>query len=126
MENKNDIPTADENLVEMHRKARKKKRNRLIITLVIVIAVVLTAVITAIVVLRNKVADSVSTSGDEVQSAAVTTGCISTTVSGSGTLSDEDVESIDVPSSLEIVDFYVEEGDTVSEGDLIATVTNAS
>ncbi|MCD8150332.1 MAG: efflux RND transporter periplasmic adaptor subunit [Clostridiales bacterium] len=126
MGNKNDIPASDENLVEMHRKARKKKRNKLIITLVIVIAVVLIAVIAAIIVLRNKVADSVSSSEDEVQSAEVTTGSISTTVSGSGTLSDEDVESIDVPSSLEIVDFYVEEGDTVSEGDLIATVTNAS
>ncbi|MCC8150885.1 MAG: efflux RND transporter periplasmic adaptor subunit, partial [Lachnospiraceae bacterium] len=98
----------------------------LIITLVMVIAVVLVAVIAAIIVLRNKVADSVSSSEDEVQSAEVTTGSINTTVSGSGTLSDEDVESIDVPSSLEIVDFYVEEGDTVSEGDLIATVTNAS
>ncbi|MCD8216632.1 MAG: efflux RND transporter periplasmic adaptor subunit [Clostridiales bacterium] len=126
MGNKNDIPANDENLVEMHRKARKKKRNKLIITLVIVIAVVLIAVIAAIIVLRNKVADSVSSSEDEVQSAEVTTGSISTTVSGSGTLSDEDVESIDVPSSLEIVDFYVEEGDAVSEGDLIATVTNAS
>ncbi|MCD8231009.1 MAG: HlyD family efflux transporter periplasmic adaptor subunit [Clostridiales bacterium] len=119
-------PTSDEALVEMHRKAKKKKKRNMILTLVIVIAAVLAAVIVAIVVLKNKVSDSVSSSESEVLSAEVTTGSISTTVSGSGTLSDEEVESIDIPSSLEIVDYYVEEGDTVSEGDLIATVTNAS
>ncbi len=77
-------------------------------------------------VLKNKVDEQVGSSESEVLSATVSTGSISTTVSGSGTLADEDVESIEVPSSLEILDFYVEEGDTVEEGDLIATVTNAS
>ncbi len=119
-------PTSDEALVEMHRQAKKKKKRKMILTLVVVIAVILIAVTVAIVVLRQRVSDSVSSSESEVLSAEVTTGSISTTVSGSGTLTDEAVESIDIPSSLEIVDYYVEEGDTVSEGDLIATVTNAS
>ncbi len=119
-------PTSDESLVEMHRKAKKKKKRKMILTLVIVIAVILIAVVVAIVVLKNKVSDSVISSDSEVLAAEVTTGSISTTVTGSGTLSDEEVESIEIPSSLEIVDYYVEEGDTVSEGDLIATVTNAS
>ncbi|MCD8157228.1 MAG: hypothetical protein LUD53_07385, partial [Clostridiales bacterium] len=126
MNRNNDIPTGDDYLVEMHRQAKKKKKRKVVITLVIVIAVILAAVIAAIIILRNKVADSVSSSENEVLSAEVTTGSISTTVSGSGTLADEEVESIDVPSSLEIINYYVEEGDTVSEGDLIATVTNAS
>ncbi|MCC8029228.1 MAG: HlyD family efflux transporter periplasmic adaptor subunit [Lachnospiraceae bacterium] len=126
MSKQNEVPTTDENLVEMHRQAKKKKRNRLILTIVIVVVVVIAAGTAAIIFLRNRVSESVSGSDSEVLSAEVTTGSISTTVSGSGTLANEDEESIDVPSSLEIVDYYVEEGDTVSEGDLIATVTNAS
>ncbi len=121
-----DIPTTDENLVEMHKKARRKKKNKMIVTLVIVVAVVLVVVTAGIIWLRERVAQQGSPTSSEGESAEVTTGSISTTVSGSGTLADEDVESIEVPSSLEIVDYYVEEGDTVSEGDLIATVTNAS
>ena len=126
MSKKNDIPMTDEDLVEMHRQAKKKKKHRLILTIVIVVAIVLVAGTIAIIALRNRVSQSVSGSDSEVLSAQVTTGSISTTVSGSGTLTDEEVESIDVPGSLEIVDYYVEAGDTVSEGDLIATVTNAS
>ncbi len=126
MEKRTDIPTSDENLVEMHRKAKKRKRRRLIVTLVIAIVVVLAAITVSIVVLKNRVAQQVGSTTSEVESAEVTTGSISTTVSGSGTLTNEEEESITVPSSLEILDYYVEEGDTVSEGDLIATVTNAS
>lgn len=126
MSKKNDVPMTDENLVEMHRKAKKRKKNKLILTIVIVVVIILVVGAAAIVMLRNRVSESVSSSDSEVLSAEVTTGSISTTVSGSGTLANEEEESIDVPSSLEIVEYYVEEGDTVSEGDLIATVTNAS
>ncbi|MCD8133002.1 MAG: HlyD family efflux transporter periplasmic adaptor subunit [Clostridiales bacterium] len=126
MSKKNDVPMTDENLVEMHRKAKKRKKNKLILTIVIVVVIILVVGSAAIVMLRNRVSESVSSSDSEVLSAEVTTGSISTTVSGSGTLANEEEESIDVPSSLEIVEYYVEEGDTVSEGDLIATVTNAS
>ncbi len=126
MEEKTFTPTADENLVEMHRKAKKRKKRKLIATLIIVIVVVLAALTAGIIVLKNKVAQSVGTTESEVESAEVTTGSISTTVSGSGTLANEEEETISVPSSLEILDYYVEEGDAVEEGDLIATVTNAS
>ncbi len=126
METENVRPEEDDKLVEMHIKARKRHKRKTIIILVTVIAVVLIAIVVGVNIARNKISESVSSSGDEVQSAEVTVGSISTTVSGSGTLADEDVESIEVPSSLEISDYYVEEGDAVSEGDLIATVTQAS
>ncbi len=126
MDTENVIPEEDDKLVEMHIKARKRHRRKTIIILVTVIAVVLIAIVVGVNIARNKISESVSSSDDEVQSAEVTVGSISTTVSGSGTLADEDVESIEVPSSLEISDYYVEEGDAVSEGDLIATVTQAS
>lgn len=118
--------TSDAQLVEMHKKARKKKKRKLVITLCIVIAVVLVAVCVLVIVARNRISSTIGSSDTEVLSAEVTTGSISTTVSGSGTLASTDVESIDVLSTVEIVDFYVETGDTVEEGDLIATVTQAS
>ena len=126
MSTTNTRPETDDNLVEMHIKARRHRKRKTIIILTAVVAIVLVAVIVGVSVLRNKISEQVSSSTSEVESADVTVGSISTTVSGSGTLADEDVESIEVPSTLEISDYYVEEGDAVSEGDLIATVTQAS
>ncbi len=127
MKKKNDIPQTDENLLEMHRRARARRKRKTILTLVVVVVVVLVAVAVGVSQLQKAVSASVSdASSSSVESAEVTVGSISTTVSGSGTLADEDVETVTVPSSLEIADYYVEEGDTVEEGDLIATVTSAS
>ncbi len=126
MSDRTDIPTTDEELVEMHKKARKRKQRRRIITVVIVVAAVVIALAIVIVMLRNRVTEAVGPSYDEVVSAEVTRGSITTTVSGSGTLADEDEEDVTVPSSLDITKFYVEEGESVKEGELIATVTNAS
>ena len=118
--------TTDEQLVEKHLSARKKKKRRRVITLCVVVIVVLAAVIMGVKIAKNKVSSSLGSSDSDVISAEVETGSISTTISGSGTLENVDVENIDVLSTVEIVDFYVETGDTVEEGDLIATVTQAS
>ena len=118
--------TTDEQLVEKHLSARKKKKRRRVITLCVVVVVVLAAVIIGVKIAKNKVSSSLGSSDSDVISAEVETGSISTTISGSGTLENVDVENIDVLSTVEIVDFYVETGDTVEEGDLIATVTQAS
>lgn len=117
----------DEQLVERHRKARERKKRKLTITLLVILVAVIAVVSVAVVFARKKVNEKVNeSSNSEVQSAEVSVGSIKTTVSGSGTLAAEDVETLEVLSSLEIVDYYVEVGDTVEEGDLIATVTNAS
>ena len=63
---------------------------------------------------------------DTVESATVTTGSISTTVGGSGTLSYEEAEELTIPSDVEITEYFVEKGDTVAEGDLLATVNTTS
>lgn len=124
---KNPTDTTNDELVEMHKRARVRKKRKLIITLVIILVAVTAAVIVGVTMLRKKVNEQVnSASGNEVESAEVTIGSISTTVSGSGTLEAEDVETLEVLSTLEIVDYYVETGDSVEAGDLIATVTNAS
>ncbi len=124
---KHQTSTTDDPLIEMHRKARRRRKYKYIITLSSVVAILLIAVVFGVTVLRKSVARQVEASdGNEVSSAEVTTGSISTTVSGSGTLAEKDLESLTMLSALEIADYYVEEGDTVEEGDLIATVTNAS
>ena len=124
---KNPTDTTNDELVEMHKRARVRKKRKLIITLVIILVAVTAAVIVGVTMLRKKVNEQVnSASGNEVESAEVTIGSISTTVSGSGTLEAEDVETLEILSTLEIVDYYVEAGDSVEAGDLIAAVTNAS
>ena len=124
---KNPTDTTNDELVEMHKRARVRKKRKLIITLVIILVAVTAAVIVGVTMLRKKVNEQVnSASNNEVESAEVTIGSISTTVSGSGTLEAEDVETLEILSTLEIVDYYVEAGDSVEAGDLIATVTNAS
>lgn len=126
MDNKQ-TSTTDDQLVTMHRKARVRKKRKLIITLVVVLAVALIGITLAVVLLRRSVNQKINESNSsEVQSAEVSIGSIKTTVSGSGTLASEDVEDMEVLSSLEIVDYYVGVSDYVEEGDLIATVTNAS
>ncbi len=124
---KKDRIQTDEDIFAQHRSARRRRKIRLVITSILVIALVLAGVVVGINILRENVTEQFSDdTADSVLSAEVTTGSISTTVSGSGTLTEEDVETVEMLSSLEIDDFYVEEGDSVSEGDLIATVTNAS
>lgn len=124
---KNPTDTTNDQLVEMHKKARVRKKRKLIITLVIILVIVTAVVVGGVAILRKKVSEQVSSSAsNEIQSAEVTIGNISTTVSGSGTLTADDVETLEVLSTLEIVDYYVEAGDSVEAGDLIATVTNAS
>ena len=119
--------TTDEQLFERHRKARESKKRKLRITIASILVVVLLVVVVGVNALKQKVNEQMgSGSKSEVLSAEASIGSISTTVSGSGTLSAEDVEELEVPSALEIVEYYVEIGDFVEERDLIATVTNAS
>lgn len=120
------MQSRDEHLFEAQRKSREKKKRKLILTIVGVVLAVIVIVSAGANALKQKVNEQMGGNKDEILSAQVTVGNISTTVSGSGTLEAVDVESYKVPSSVEIVDYYVEAGDRVEKGDLIATVTNAS
>ncbi len=120
------MQSRDDHLFEAQRKNRKNKKRKLIMTIAIAVVAVIVIVSVGVNALKKKVNEQMGGAKDEVLSAEVTVGNISTTVSGSGTLEAVDVESYTVPSSVEIVDYYVEAGDRVEKGDLIATVTNAS
>ena len=93
----------------------------------IIIAVLAAAVITGLLFLRKRVSDQFAgSSGTEVSSAAVTAGSISTSVYGSGRLSDDDVEQLDIPSGVELEKIYVSLGDRISEGYILASVKMSS
>ena len=111
----------------MHRNSRKRRRRRIIIITVAAAVVVVAALLIGIKLLQSRVNSQFgSSSSSEVSSAEVTTGSISSTVSGSGTLASQGVESVDIYSSLEVDEYYVSSGDSVDENTLLATVTRAS
>lgn len=120
------MQSRDDHLFEIQRKKREQKKRKLIYTIIGIGLSLILIVSVGTSALKQKVNEQFAGRKDEVLSAQVTRGNISTTISGSGTLSAVDVESYKVPSSVEIVDYYVEAGDRVEKGDLIATITNAS
>lgn len=91
---------------------------------IIIIAVIAIAALTGLALwLRSRVASQFGRQNDtEISSAAVTRGSISTAVYGSGRLSDDDVETLDIPSGVELTDIPVSAGDKVEAGDVLASV----
>ncbi|MCD8384083.1 MAG: HlyD family efflux transporter periplasmic adaptor subunit [Clostridiales bacterium] len=104
--------------------ARRRRKIRNTIILIVAILLLLAA---AVFYLQRQVQENYATTDeDSVLSAEATVGSISTTVSGSGTLASEDTEDVTIPSGVEIDELYVEEGDSVEEGDLLATIDTSS
>lgn len=112
--------------LKKHLSASQNKKRKRRITIIAVSALAVAAVVAVVLVLRQSVTDRYGSTDTGVESAAVTVGSISTTVSGSGTLTDDDVEDVAVPAAVQIDKVYVEEGDTLGKGDRIATVETAS
>lgn len=61
-----------------------------------------------------------------VQSATASTGSISTTVVGTGTLAEGSANDVMVPAGIKVKEVLVESGDTVKEGQELATLDEAS
>ncbi len=105
-----------------HQRRKKKLKKSTIIKIVVSIAgaaVILTGVIIYLQKqVRNKFAKS---SEATIKTASVESGSISTTVYGTGRLKDDDVETQEVPDSVKLTELKVEVGDTVRQGDVIAT-----
>lgn len=93
------------------------------------VSIVLTLAIIAVVgvsLLQRRVREQFTSSQGEVLSYEVTTGSISTVVSGSGSLTDVDLEEITVPDGVEITEVLVKRSQDIAEGDILATVDMAS
>lgn len=121
----NDMPPLnekDEALFEALGKSKKKKKRKIIRTIVSIVLVLAITLIAGVTILQRRVRQEFAMSNVEVLSYEVTTGTISTVVSGSGTLQNVDTETVALPSGVELTEVLVSYGDTVETGDLIATV----
>ena len=116
----------DEALFRSIEKKKKKKRNRIIWTVTIILLVVLGAGFVGVSYLRHKVQVRSVSGLENVTTYAASVGSISTTVSGSGTLSNVDEEVIRVPDSVEIEDVVVKANDKLEKGDVIAELDMAT
>ena len=110
--------------------ANAKRRNRgrkVLVTVLIVLAIVIAAVAIAVKVLRERVTEAYGQkSTDEVKTATVTIGSISTSISGSGTLAQEETTEVTLPSGVAIQSVLVEKNDIVKEGQKIANIQMSS
>ena len=115
-----------EELFDKLSRDKKRRRNKIIRTVVLIIVIAAVALTATVMILRRNVEARFASSVAEIQEYAVKTGTIHTVVDGNGILSEEDVETIDVPAGVKITEVIVEAGDTVAAGDLIATVDMAT
>ena len=107
-------------------KSRKQKKRRIITTVLILLLVMGIALAITVSVLRHNVQQKYGPSADDVLSHKVSTGTISTVVSGSGILENVDTETVEVPAGVELLEVLVENGQTVEEGQLLATADMAT
>ncbi len=117
---------ADDALFVELGKSKKRKKRKILLTVVIILLVLGIAAVCGVTILQKRVRDQFASTGGEVLSHEVTTGSISTVVSGSGSLTDVDMETVTVPTGVEITEVMVKANDTVAQGDLLATVDMAS
>ena len=115
-----------EALFETLSKNKKMRRRKLIRTVLIIIAVIAAALVTTVILLTRNVEQKFAAAAADVQTYQVTTGTIHTVVTGSGVLTEEDLEEITVPSGVEVNEVVVDAGDSVVKGDLLATVDMAT
>lgn len=101
---------------------KKKRRKRIAVTLVIVAVVIALAAVLLVMLQRNITEKYADEEEIEVLTATVTTGSIRTTVSGSGSLANEESEEVVLPAGVIIDEIHVRQRDTVEEGELLATV----
>lgn len=116
----------DDALFETLGKNKKRKRRKIIITVVSLVLVLAIIAVTGVGFLQRRVREQFASGSGEVLSYEVSTGSISTVVSGSGSLTDVDLDSITVPDGVEITEVKVKTNQTIAKGDILATVDMAS
>lgn len=116
----------DEALFEALGKNKKNKRRKIIITVVSIVLVLAIVIVVGVSFLRRRVREQFASAQGEVLSHKVTTGSISTTVSGSGSLTDVDLNEISVPAGVEVTEVLVKTNQAITKGDILATVDIAT
>ena len=125
---KTEVPSVqgDDALFETLDKNKKRKKRKIIITVVAIVLVLAIIAVVGVSFLQRQVREQFASNQGEVLSYEATTGSISTVVSGSGSLTDVDLDTITVPEGVEITEVKVKTNQTVTAGDILATVDMAS
>lgn len=112
----------------MHSIRRKRPMNtKKAIVAAVIIGLIALVIILGIRLLKVKVTKEYGNQdGSEIKSEQVAKGSISTTVSGSGILANEESSETTIPQSVEVTDIYVAAGDDVKKGDMLAAVNSTS
>lgn len=121
-----DLSSEDDALFEALNKTKKRKRKRRMRIIMGVVLILAAGLFVGTRMLRKQVRSQFASSSEEILSAKAERGTISTLVSGSGMLVNVDTKEVSVPSGVVVTDILVEYGDTVKEGDLLATLDMAS
>ncbi len=118
----------DKELFDALRREKKRKKTRRIIIVAVIVAALALAIFFGVRAAKNKVNEAIGSMNytAAVSEATVTTGSISTTVSGSGMLSDSDTTQIVLPKGVKLEKILVKAGETVKKGDDLATVDISS
>lgn len=87
---------------------------------------IILALVAVVLMLRNRVKQQFGREEQQVLSASVTTGSISSSVYGYGLLADEDVEQLEIPNGVDVEPLYVSRGEKVEEGQLLASAEQNS
>ena len=127
-DNQKDMPELqrDDALFETLGKNKKRKKRKILITVVSILVVVALILMIGVATLQRRVREQFASPLGDVLSHTVSTGSISTLVSGSGNLIDVDLEEITVPAGVEITEVEVKRNQAVSKGDILATVEMSS
>jgi len=116
----------DDALFETMQRNKKRRKRRIWITVSCIVLAVLMLLTATVVYLRNRVKNKFSAVTADVLTYTASTGSITTTVSGSGTLEDVDLENVTVPANVEVEEISVRANATIAAGDVIARVDLSS
>lgn len=115
-----------EALFETLNKNKKKRRRKVVTTVLAVLAVFVVIAVSGVLYLRKQVQERFASAQAQVENYTVATGSIHTLVAGSGMLTHVDLETVAVPTGVEVLEVFAENRDVVSKGDVLATVDMAS
>ena len=116
----------DDTLFEALGLKKKRRKRKIIITTLSIVLVLAIVAVVGVIFLKKKVREEFATTTGEVLSYDVTTGTISTVVSGSGSLTDMDLTTVSVPEGVEVTEILVEANQAIAQGDVLATVDMTS
>ena len=111
-------------LGKRNKENKKKGRKKKVIACVVTVAVLGTA--GSIVYSKNRRPTDNKSEKGEAKSTEVTLGNISDTIIGTGNLELDEAQEVTIPSGLTVSEVYVESGDQVSAGTVLASVDKSS